>query len=70
MACNTYRPKSNRSCCQPDKASIPGVWLMDLVRVVVTELADDFLDAVVIVASETLAYEVFELQGSTLAFII
>lgn len=43
---------------------------MDLVGVVVTELADDFLDTIVIVGGETLAYEVLELQGSALAFII
>lgn len=66
----TYRSESYGSRCQPDKASISGVWLMDLVGIVVTELADDSLDPIVIVRSQTLSYEILEVQRSTLAFVV
>lgn len=56
-----YRPKSYGSCCQPYKASISGVWLMDLVGIVVAELADDSLDPIVVICSKTLPYEIFKL---------
>jgi hypothetical protein len=43
---------------------------MDLVGIVVTELANDSLDPIVIVGSKALSYEVLEVQGSGLAFVV
>lgn len=56
----TYRPKSYGSSCQSDKASIPGVWLMDLVCVVVAELADYPLYPLMIACGKAFPYEVLE----------
>lgn len=43
---------------------------MDLVRIVVAELVDDFLYSIMVLISETFSDESLELQGPALAFIV
>lgn len=55
MAILSHRAQSNRRSCQSNQASIPGMWLVDGISVVVAELVNDFGDPLVVVLSQSIA---------------
>lgn len=69
QACS-YRSQGYRGRGQPDEPSIPGVGLVDGVRIVVAELVHNLRNPVVVLRLEGFANKGLELERAALALIV
>lgn len=65
-----YWAKGNRGSGQANEAAIPGVGLVDCIGVFVTELVDNLGYPVMILCSERISDEAFELESASFALVV
>jgi hypothetical protein len=52
-----YRSQGDRGCRQSYETTIPGVWLVDCIGIIVAELLDDLADFVVFLVRTCVSHE-------------